>query len=356
MENRIKVGISCGDPNGVGMEVVLKTFADARMFDSFTPVLYAHPEWVKQTKKTLQLEELMYFSISAAKDAQAKKLNLVNVDKETPFSIDWGKADSKAGEWAFKSLEMAARDLATNAIDVLVTAPINKEVIQSKQSSFIGHTEYLAKMAGTDEVLMFLVADQLRVGVVTGHVPIKDVASLITKDKIVKKVNMMRESLIRDFGIPSPRIAVLGLNPHAGDNGLLGNEEKEIILPAVRELQEKGFGVLGPYGADGFFGSGAFKAFDAILAMYHDQGLTPFKTMAFQSGVNFTAGLPIVRTSPDHGVGYDIAGKNMADESSFRSSVYAAYDILQARKNFREYGMNPLQKQNIKESREDKRE
>jgi 4-hydroxythreonine-4-phosphate dehydrogenase len=356
MENRIKVGISCGDPNGVGMEVVLKTFSDPRMFETITPVLYAHPEWVKQTKKSLRLEELMYFSINSAKEAQAKKLNLVNVDKETTFSLEWGKADSAAGEWAFKSLEMAARDLATNAIDVLVTAPINKEVIQSKQSSFIGHTEYLAKMAGTEDVLMFLVADQLRVGVVTGHVPIKDVAGLITKEKIVKKVNMMRESLIRDFGIPSPRIAVLGLNPHAGDNGLLGSEEKEIILPAVRELQEKGWGVLGPYGADGFFGSSAYQAFDAVLAMYHDQGLAPFKTMAFQSGVNFTAGLPIVRTSPDHGVGYDIAGKNEADESSFRAAIFSAYDIFHARKDFKEYGTNPLQRQNIKESRDDKRE
>jgi 4-hydroxythreonine-4-phosphate dehydrogenase len=356
MENRIKVGISCGDPNGVGMEVVLKTFADLRMFDSVIPILYAHPEWVKQTKKNLRLEELMYFNINTAKDAQPKKLNLINVDKETPFQIEWGKTDSKAGEWAYKSLEMAARDLGTNGIDVLVTAPINKEVIQSKVSTFIGHTEYLAKMAGTEEVLMFLIAGQLRVGVVTGHVPIKDVAGLIIKDKIVKKVNMMTESLLRDFGIPSPRIAVLGLNPHAGDNGLLGSEEKEIIQPAVRELQEKGLNVMGPYGADGFFGAGSFKHFDAVLAMYHDQGLTPFKTMAFQSGVNFTAGLPIVRTSPDHGVGYDIAGKDAADESSFREAVYSACDIFVERKRFREYGMNPLQRQNIKESRDDKRE
>ncbi len=356
MEQRVKVGISCGDPNGVGMEVVLKTFADSRLFDSITPVLYAHPEWVKQTKKGLRLEELMYFSVSNAKDAQAKKLNLVNIDKETPLNIEWGKADAQSGKWALKSLETAAQDLATGSIDVLVTAPINKDAVQINQSGFIGHTEYLAKMAGTDDVLMFLVADQLRVGVVTGHVPIKDVAGQITKEKIVKKVNMMHEALIKDFGVPNPRIAVLGLNPHAGDNGLLGTEEKEIIQPAVRELNEKGLSVFGPFGADGFFGAGTFHQFDAILAMYHDQGLTPFKTMAFQSGVNYTAGLPIVRTSPDHGVGYDIAGKNQADESSFRAAVFCAYDVYVQRKRFREYGMNPLQKQNIKESRDDKRE
>ena len=203
---------------------------------------------------------------------------------------------------------------------------------------------------------MFLVADDLRVGIVTGHVPIKDVAAKISKPAIIKKVQMMRESLVKDFGIPSPRIAVLGLNPHAGDNGMLGTEEKEIIQPAVREMVEKGWMVYGPFGADGFFGAGAFKQFDAVLAMYHDQGLAPFKTMAFQNGVNFTAGLPIVRTSPDHGVGYDIAGKNLADESSFRAAIYTACDVYHARRRFKEFGMNPLQKQNIKESRDDKRE
>ena len=356
MENKIKVGISCGDPNGVGMEVVLKALSDNRILDSIIPVLYAHPEWVKQTKKALKLEEVMYFNINSAKEAQPKKINLVSVLKDAPLNIEWGKADGKAGEWAFKSLESAAQDLANNSIDVLVTAPINKETIQSKNAGFIGHTEYLAKMAGTEEVLMFLVSEDVRVGIVTGHVPIKEVSAGITKQAIIKKVNLMRESLIRDFGISSPRIAVLGLNPHAGDNGMLGTEEKEIIQPAVRELVEKGYLIYGPFGADGFFGSGAFKQFDAVLAMYHDQGLAPFKTMAFQSGVNFTAGLPIVRTSPDHGVGYDIAGKNLADESSFRAAIYTACDVYAERKKFKDYGMNPLQKQNIKESREDKRE
>ena len=356
MDNKLKVGISCGDPNGVGMEVVLKTFADNRLLDTIVPVLYAHPEWFKQTKKSLRLEEMLYTNVTSAKEAQPKKINLVTVSKDLPFSIEWGKADTQGGEWALKSLEVAAQDLASNAIDVLVTAPINKETISSKHSGFIGHTEFLAKMAGTEEVLMFLVADDLRVGIVTGHGPIKDVAAKISKPAIIKKVQMMRESLVKDFGIPSPRIAVLGLNPHAGDNGMLGTEEKEIIQPAVREMVEKGWMVYGPFGADGFFGAGAFKQFDAVLAMYHDQGLAPFKTMAFQNGVNFTAGLPIVRTSPDHGVGYDIAGKNLADESSFRAAIYTACDVYHARRSFKEFGMNPLQKQNIKESRDDKRE
>jgi 4-hydroxythreonine-4-phosphate dehydrogenase len=356
MDSKVKVGISCGDPNGVGMEVVMKALSDNRLLETIIPVLYAHPEWIKLTKKSIRLEDWMYTNVSSAREAQPKKINLVTVLKDVPFNIEWGKADTKSGEWAYRSLEMAAQDLANNTIDVLVTAPINKETIQSKNAGFVGHTEYLAKMAGTEEVLMFLVSDDLRVGIVTGHVPIKEVATKITKPSIMKKVQLMRDSLIKDFGIPSPRIAVLGLNPHAGDNGMLGSEEKEIIQPAVRELVEKGMMVYGPFGADGFFGSGAYRQFDAVLAMYHDQGLAPFKTMAFQSGVNFTAGLPIVRTSPDHGVGYDIAGKNLADESSFRAAIYTACDVFQARRQFKEYGSNPLQKQNIKESRDDKRE
>jgi 4-hydroxythreonine-4-phosphate dehydrogenase len=258
--------------------------------------------------------------------------------------------------WAYKSLEHAAKDLASDSIDVLVTAPINKDNIQSDQFKFVGHTEYLAQMAGAEEVLMFLVARELRVGIVTGHLPVKDIAANINKQVIQKKLSLMHDSLIKDFGIHAPKIAVLGLNPHAGDNGLLGNEEKEIILPAVREMAEKGMLVYRPYGADGFFGSGAYAKFDAVLAMYHDQGLIPFKTMAFQDGVNFTAGLPVVRTSPDHGVGYDLAGKGMADESSFRQAIYLAADVFEKRRQYKEYGSSPLKPQNIKENKEDKRD
>jgi 4-hydroxythreonine-4-phosphate dehydrogenase len=211
-------------------------------------------------------------------------------------------------------------------------------------------------MAGTEKVLMFLVSPALKIGIVTGHVPLKDVSASITKEKITEKLVLMRESLERDFGVATPRIAVLGLNPHAGDNGLIGTEEKEIILPVVREQMEKGFQVYGPYGADGFFGTGAYKQFDAVLAMYHDQGLAPFKALAFDSGVNFTAGLPIVRTSPDHGVAYDIAGKGTADESSLRAAIFTATDIFLKRKEYRGFASNPLQKQDIKENREDRRE
>ena len=239
--------------------------------------------------------------------------------------------------------------MASNKVDVLVTAPINKDMIQSKDFNFPGHTEYLAKIAGTEKVLMFLVSDVLKVGIVTGHLPLKDVAQSITKEKILEKLTLMQESLIRDFGVPKPRIAVLGLNPHAGDNGLLGNEEKEIILPAIREAFDKGAYVFGPYGADGFFGSGVYKQFDAVLAMYHDQGLAPFKALAFDSGVNFTAGLPIVRTSPDHGTAYDLAGKGKADEASLRNAIFVACDVYKKRREFREYGLNPLQPQDVYE-------
>jgi len=353
---RVKVGISCGDMNGVGLETVLKVFCDARMLEHIIPVIYSHAEIIKQTKRIGGMDEFTYQNASSASDAVAKKVNLVNCWKEFKGDIEWGKPTSIGGEMARRSLEMAASDLASNKIDVLVTAPFNKDNVQNAEFKFPGHTEYLAKMAGTDKVLMFLVSPALKIGVVTGHVPLKDVSASITKEKITEKLILMRESLERDFGIPTPRIAVLGLNPHAGDNGLIGTEEKEIILPVVREQSEKGFHVYGPYGADGFFGTGAYKQFDAVLAMYHDQGLAPFKALAFDSGVNFTAGLPIVRTSPDHGVAYDIAGKGTADEASLRAAIFTATDIFLKRKEYRGFASNPLQKQDIKENREDRRE
>lgn len=353
---RVKVGISCGDMNGVGLETVLKVFCDARMLEHIIPVIYSHAEIIKQTKRIGGMDEFTYQNASTASDAVAKKVNLVNCWREFKGDIEWGKPTSIGGEMARRSLEMAASDLASNKIDVLVTAPFNKDNVQNAEFKFPGHTEYLAKMAGTDKVLMFLVSPALKIGVVTGHVPLKDVSASITKEKITGKLTLMRESLERDFGIPTPRIAVLGLNPHAGDNGLIGNEEKEIILPVVREQSERGFHVYGPYGADGFFGTGAYKQFDAVLAMYHDQGLAPFKALAFDSGVNFTAGLPIVRTSPDHGVAYDIAGKGTADEASLRAAIFTATDIFLKRKEYRGFASNPLQKQDIKENREDRRE
>ena len=264
---KVKVGISCGDMNGVGLETVIKVFCDTRMLEHIVPVVYSHAEIIKQTKRIGGMEEFTYQNASTAEEAVPKKVNLVNCWKDFKGDIEWGKPTALGGEMARRSLEMAASDLASNKIDVLVTAPFNKDNVQNAEFNFPGHTEYLAKMAGTDKVLMFLVSPALKIGIVTGHVPLKEVSASITKEKIVEKLMLMRESLERDFGIATPRIAVLGLNPHAGDNGLIGTEEKEIILPVVREQTEKGFHVYGPFGADGFFGSGGYKHFDAVLAM-----------------------------------------------------------------------------------------
>lgn len=355
-EQRIRVAVTSGDINGVGLETVIKVFSDPRMTDTITPVIYAHPEVIKAHRKVAGGEDFQYNSINSASEAIAKKVNLVNVWRDYKGQVEFGKADKEAGLFAFKSLEAAVNDLAANKVDVIVTSPINKDTIQSKDFDFPGHTEYLAKFANTEKVLMFLVSDTLRVGIVTGHLPLKDVAQHISKDRIMEKLALMTESLIKDFGVNKPKIAVLGLNPHAGDNGLLGSEEKEIIIPAVREANDKGMLVFGPYGADGFFGSGGYKRFDAVLAMYHDQGLAPFKALAFDQGVNFTAGLPVVRTSPDHGTCYDIAGKGAADESSLRAAIFTACDVYRQRKSFREYGLNPLRRQDVRDAKDDQRE
>jgi len=353
---KVKIGITCGDVNGIGLETIMRVFADSRMLEHATPIIYAHAEVIKQTKRLGGLEEFQYQNIQHAGEAQVKKINLVNCWKEFKGSIEWGKANAIGGEMARRSLEMAAQDLANTKIDVLVTAPFNKDNVQNENFKFPGHTEYLAKLAGTEEVLMFLVSQHLKIGIVTGHLPLKDVSQHITKDRIHSKLKLMHDSLLRDFGVHSPKIAVLGLNPHAGDNGLIGVEEKEIITPAIRECAEKGMMVFGPFGADGFFGSGAYKNFDAVLAMYHDQGLAPFKALAFDEGVNYTAGLPVVRTSPDHGVGYDIAGKGIADEASMRAAIFTAVDIFTKRAEFKSYANSPLRKQDIRDGKDDRKE
>lgn len=350
---KVKVAITTGDPHGVGVETIIKVLSDPRITDHFTPIIYGHPEVIKAHKKAIQADDFQYTSIHSAEEALARKVNLINVWKDFKGTLQLGKPDKEAGEFAFKSLEAAVNDLAANKVDVLVTAPIDKDTIQSKDFNFPGHTEYLAKVAGTDQVLMFLVSETLKVGIVTGHLPLKDVAQNISKERIAAKLKLMHESLLKDFGIPKPRIAVLGLNPHAGDNGLLGTEEKEIIAPAVREAFDNGLYVFGPYGADGFFGSGAYKQFDAVLAMYHDQGLAPFKALAFDQGVNYTAGLPIVRTSPDHGTAYDLAGKGKADEASIRAAMFLACDIFNKRKEYKSFASSPLQRQSSREGRDD---
>lgn len=337
-----RIGISAGDINGIGMEVIIKALADNRIFSECTPVVYSSSKIASFYKKQLNLPD---FNFNAAKDASQinpKTANLVNCWEEE-VALQPGKSTPEGGKYALKSLQAVVEDLKAGKVDMLVTAPLNKENIQSDQFRFPGHTEYLTQEAGVNDSLMLLVSDDLRVGVITGHVPLSKVAGLITPDLIASKVKILNRSLQIDFGIRKPRIAVLGLNPHAGDNGVIGNEENTIIAPAVNELRaESDIMVFGPYPADGFFGSGNFKNFDGILSMYHDQGLAPFKALSFGSGVNFTAGLPIVRTSPDHGTGYDIAGKNLASEESFRNAIYLACDIYNNRQQQKEWSKNPL--------------
>lgn len=347
----IRIGITWGDPHGIGSECILKAFDDERMLEDMIPVVYGHAESLRQQAAQFEVN-VDIREVEDAGDAKPGSLSCVNITSEA-VEPDWGQPVPNAGEFARLSLEAAVNGLAGNKVDVLVTAPINKDTIQSGQFKFPGHTEYLADKAGVKDVLMILASDTLRVGVVTGHVPLKDVASALNKDRIIQHGSMLHDSLGRDFGIPSPRIAVLGLNPHAGDNGLIGEEEKTIILPAVRALQEKGIQAHGPFGADGFFGSGDYQHFDGVLAMYHDQGLVPFKSLSFGHGVNFTAGLPVVRTSPDHGTAFDIAGKGLADGSSLRAACWMAADVRKQRVDHREMTANPLE---ISKKRDGERE
>lgn len=341
MSNKIKIGISIGDVNGIGLEVILKTLSETSILDYCTPIVYGHTKVASYHRKALGINDFMFNVINSADAANPKKANLINCWEED-VKIDLGEANETGGKYALLSLEKATEDLINGHIDALVTAPINKHNIQSESFNFPGHTEYLQQRTGGNNVLMFMISEDLRVGVVTGHIPVQEVPSAITKEKIVKKLLMMNESLKKDFWIEKPKIAVLGLNPHAGDNGLLGKEDSEIISPAIQEAFDKGIICFGPYPADGFFGNGTYKQFDAVLAMYHDQGLIPFKTISFGRGVNYSAGLKFVRTSPDHGTGYDIAGKNVADHSSFIEAVFAATHIVRNRREQEELLKNQL--------------
>ena len=343
-KENIKVGITIGDFNGIGMEVIIKTFLDRRILENITPIVYGSDQIASFYRKELEINDFSFNIISKAADAQDNKANLIHLWEEE-ITVEMGKSTETAGMYAFKSLEAATEDLAAGKIDVLVTAPINKKNIQSDKFNFPGHTEYLTKYSNADDSLMLMVLNDLRVGTITNHIPLKDVSGMLTQDLICSKISILQSSLQKDFGIKKPKIAVLGLNPHAGEEGLLGTEEKEVIFPAIEAMQESGVVVYGPYPSDGFFGSSNFKNFDGILAIYHDQGLTPFKTLVAGAGVNFTAGLPIVRTSPDHGTAYDIAGKGIASEESFRNAVFAAVDIYTNRKNYQEINANPLMAQ-----------
>lgn len=343
----IKVGITIGDINGVGLEVIIKTLEDANVYATSIPIIYGSSKAITFHKNAANVSEFNYLAIKDVTEAKPKKINVINCWKEE-VDIVLGEKNANGGKYALLSLEAAAADLKAGHIDVLVTAPINKDCVREAGFNFAGHTEYLAHLSEKEDVLMFMIAGDLRVGVVTGHVPLKDVAALITKEAVEKKLRLMIESLKQDFLIQKPRIAVLGLNPHAGDRGTLGQEELDIINPVISKLRDEGELIYGSYSADGFFGSSNVKIFDAILSMYHDQGLTGFKSISFDEGVNFTAGLSIVRTSPDHGTAYDIAGKGKASERSFRNAYFLACDVFKRRQRYAELHENPLQKQTTK--------
>lgn len=342
-ERKPRVAITHGDTNGIGYEVIFKTFADPSMLELCTPIIYGSPKVATYHRNALNIQA-NFTIINSAEDAHPGKLNLLTA-VENDVKVEMGKPSKEAGTAALAALERAMSDYKEGLFDVLVTAPINKNNIQSEEFSFCGHTEYIENRVGEgSKALMILANDIMKVALVTTHLPIKDVAQAITEDKIVEKATIFNASLKRDFLVSAPRIAVLSLNPHAGDGGLLGTEEQEIIAPAVKRLADNGILAFGPYAADGFFGHDAYTAFDGILAMYHDQGLAPFKALDMGNGVNYTAGLPIVRTSPDHGTAYEIAGKGQADEASFRHAVYMGVDIFRNRSFYDEPFDNPLKK------------
>jgi 4-hydroxythreonine-4-phosphate dehydrogenase len=339
-------GISHGDINGIGYEVIIKTLSDPMINDFCTPVVYGSPKVAAYHRKALNISNFSFNNIRSVEEAHPKKANMINcLDDNT--RVELGKSTIHGGEAALISLERAVEDLLSKKIDFLVTAPIDKHNVQSENFHFNGHTEYLKSKAGTDEVLMFMIGETMRIGIATGHVPLSKVPGLISADLLMRKIKLMDQSLKYDFGIRRPRIAVLGLNPHAGDNSLLGMEEAEIISPAIEQAKKEGMLAFGPFPSDGFFGAGSFTKFDGILAMYHDQGLTPFKVMSFDTGVNFTAGLPFVRTSPVHGTAFQIAGKGEASENSFRQAIYLACEIIKNRQMYTEIAKNPLKHQDI---------
>lgn len=343
--NKIKVGITHGDTNGIGYEVILKAMEDPRMTELCTPVIYGSAKAVAFYRKGMERQPLNMAQINNASQARENEVNIINVVGED-LQIEPGTASKEAGEAAFKALERAVADLREGTIDVLVTAPINKDVIQSPTFSFPGHTEYLESSLGDgDKSLMMLCTESLRVALVTAHMPLSRVPESVTKEAILEKLSIFNESLKKDFCIEAPKIAVLSLNPHAGENGLLGKEEQETIIPAINEASENGIWAFGPYASDGFFGTEAYNKFDGVLAMYHDQGLAPFKTLAMSNGVNYTAGLKYIRTSPDHGTGFDIAGQDKASPESMLHAIYMAIDVFRNRKNHAIAHRNPLRRQ-----------
>lgn len=346
-EKKIRVGITQGDTNGIGYEVILKALADPMILELFTPVIYGSSKAAAFHRKACGLQPLQFNCIDNAIHANDGAYNMVEINGMDDLKIELGTPSESAGRAAFASLENAVADLRNGIIDVLVTAPIDKSSIQSESFHFPGHTEYLETTVGDGSgSLMILFNDHIKVALVTTHLPVSKISGAITKESIIDKLELFNSSLRKDFAIEYPRIAVLSLNPHSGDHGLLGSEENDIITPAIDEAyNDKKICCFGPYSADGFFGNGNYTKFDGVLAMYHDQGLAPFKALAMDNGVNFTAGLPVVRTSPDHGTGYDIAGKGVASPDSMLAAIYAAIDIYRNRKTFETIHANPLRKQ-----------
>jgi len=336
---KIKLGISIGDINGIGIEIILKTFLDKRMLDFCTPIIFGSAKVISTYKKNMNIN-VAFNGIKHIEKAIPGKINILNLWNED-IEINLGTPTAISGKYAFKSLEAATKSLANGEIDVLVTAPINKDNIQSEDFKFPGHTEYLeSKLNGVS--LMILMTDTLRIGLITGHIPVSQVAETISPELIEKKVEILYTTLVQDFAINKPKIAILGLNPHCGDNGVIGSEDDEIIKPTIAKLQNEGKLVYGPFAADSFFGSKNYQNFDAILAMYHDQGLTAFKTLSFGEGVNFTAGLDKVRTSPDHGTAYDLVGKDVANINSFREAVFRGIQVFRTRKEYNSLTENVL--------------
>ena len=339
---KIVIGITQGDINGIGYEVILKTLSESRVLDAFVPVIYGSPKVAAFHRKQLDIQGINLNIINSVEELNPKRINIINCSDDE-IKVELGRSTVEAGKAAFAALEQATEDLKKGALDAIVTAPINKKNIQSADFHFPGHTEYLEEKFGTGTPsLMLLMNDVMRVAVVTGHIPVAEVSNALTKELIIEKLLVFNKSLKEDFMIVRPRIAVLGLNPHAGDEGVIGDEEQKTIIPALKEAEKQGVVCVGPYAADGFFGSGQFSKFDGILAMYHDQGLIPFKSISMDSGVNFTAGLSVIRTSSAHGTAYDLAGKNMASEDSFRQAIYTTCDIYQNRMINKEITANPL--------------
>ncbi len=345
-KEHIIAGITHGDINGVGYEIIIKTLQDNRIMENCTPVVYGSPKVAAYHRKAINIDNFSLNNIRDATEANPKRANIINCLGDD-VRVELGKSTSMAGRSAVIPLKRAVDDLAENKIDVLVTAPFNKYNIQSEEFNFPGHTEYLKHRFEVDDVLMLMVADNLKVGVVTGHLPLRKVPDILSTESIIAKIKIMESSLINDFAVRKPKIAVLSLNPHGGERGLLGEEEENIIIPAIKKVADEGILAFGPYPSDGFFGSGSYATFDGILAMYHDQGLTPFKTLAQGEGVNYTAGLPVIRTSPSHGTAYEIAGKGTASEKSFRKALFLACDIYRNRKMHMEVTGNPLKHHNL---------